>query len=533
MKPVVLERRDRVSPLFLYKSLTCMQKKLYGMVEGFFSAPRKAWSSLERLTVLEFMLNNCPSLNTYFYCPKDDPFVVKRWDKLYSERALGAIEKAYKRCSANNVEFVYGLNPAFDVSTIEKNFPAYIKQICEKLGQLQALGIASFAILYDDIPYAYNVTGGERSEQDALVGALQAKTMNAIRKYLGRGSTLLFCPSDYFLKKETTYTKVLFRDLEEGVRVLWTGPKIFTPVITKEMLERAQKIAGDHKLVWWDNYPVNDCEHIAGTYHLGGFNAPEKRVQQRLGGLLMNPMREPYANWIALDTFEQSLAVSTYKRTLATEKAYKTLFGKEWKAFYSICLAFGNRSCVDTEPDGCIVDILKSTSIRSLEKTITKLKTDLKKTRSARITNATAQLFLREIASVFVRAENYLALCENVLVGKPWTRDFEMLNRFPITLGKFDFRNQIIKVLESRSAQTRRIGDIPRYSSLTKLRALVNKYRGKSSLAITEPDKRKFVRLVNESIKKDNELFVKNLTRFNRLAQTKEATRRVMINQYQ
>ncbi|MBI4122250.1 MAG: beta-N-acetylglucosaminidase domain-containing protein [Parcubacteria group bacterium] len=500
-------------------------QKIYGLVEGFFSSPRTMWSAEERGRVISFMASNCPSLNTYLYCPKDDPFVAKKWDKPYPAKALKTIQQAAAQCRNNNIEFVYGLNPGFDS-----------QKICIKLAQLQAIGISSFAILYDDIPYAYNVTGRVQSGQDKSMGALQAKTLNAVRACLGAKTTLLFCPSDYFLSQRTDYTRALFTRLDPVIQVLWTGPKIFTPYITERMVKRAQQVVGSNQLIWWDNYPVNDCEHPDGTFHLGAFNAPDKKVVRQIGGILMNPMREPYANFVALQTFEYFSSTGDYSRAKAARKAFQRLFGDTWKSAYTLCTSFASRSCVDRQPQGYLKGVLEALDKPAIARILEKISQDICLLKQGGLPSATSQgRVLLSNTGIIGRAEVYLVLCEKILSGKPWEQDFTSLDRFPIVLGKFDYRNQLLRTMRARLALTQGLthNTTSPQTVLSQLEEIIKKYKGQSSQSITETDKNRFFTVLDNIIKQDRAAFIKNLSRLSSSQKIQTITKRIISNQYQ
>ena len=163
-----------------------MRKNFYGIVEGFFSDPLPRWTPTERLATLRFLIRSRPRINTYLYCPKNDPYITAHWDVPYPARELRDIAKAARLCAKNNILFVYGFNPAFSLDTIQKDFNGYREKITYKINQLASIGIRTFCILYDDIPYAYTVLAGAKDKRSALIGETQARVMNALAASLNK-----------------------------------------------------------------------------------------------------------------------------------------------------------------------------------------------------------------------------------------------------------------------------------------------------------------------------------------------------------
>lgn len=69
------------------------KKRFYGIVEGFFSYPLPIWSCKEMLETLKFIVKYAPNIDTYLYCPKNDIYVVQKWDKLLPAKELSELKK--------------------------------------------------------------------------------------------------------------------------------------------------------------------------------------------------------------------------------------------------------------------------------------------------------------------------------------------------------------------------------------------------------------------------------------------------------
>ncbi|MBD3300249.1 MAG: hypothetical protein GF347_02765 [Candidatus Moranbacteria bacterium] len=511
------------------------QKKYFGVVEGFFSAPRKMWSNDERINLLKFIIKHCPNLNTYFYCPKDDPFVRIKWSRLYSKQALDSVKKVFNLCHKAKLAFIYGLNPDFDLAKIKKDYPAYLKTITKKLNQLKQIGIKDFCILYDDIPFAYNVTEKAKEENDNYIGQIHARVLNDLLKNF-KNSKFWLCPPDYFFQEKTPYLKALCANLSREILLLWTGHKIFTPFISRRLLQKTQtNLNPGRKLIWWDNYPVNDCEHIKGTFHIGAFNHPKPSVLKNLQGALINPMREAYANYPAFYTASLFMEnQQKYNREQALKAFFKKFFGSNWESFFRIYTSFSNKNCVDNEPREYMKKLSKINSKKELAKILASFKKDLETIDNDKKTkNKTKQNFLKETNYILKKAKIYLKIFEAILNQTEWEKAFIELDKFPVTARKefltkiYDVTTKKFKFLTRKKAESLKLKHT--YRSIKKIYA---KYQGISRLKITPKDNEILLNQLEDFLKTERNCFKKHLKDLSKTQKIKEIVKRSFINVY-
>lgn len=506
------------------------QKKYFGIVEGFFSSPREMWTKEERQIVLKFITKYCPNLNTYFYCPKDDLFVLKKWNELYPKKKFEAIKEAYFYCEKNNIDFVYGLNPDFDLKKVEENYPDYLKNIISKLNQLKKIGVNKFCILYDDIPFAYEVTEKAKKEADAKIGKLQAKVLNDILNKF-ENLDLWFCPPDYFFQEKTPYLKSLCQNLSNKISLLWTGDQIFTPTISDKLFkETIKNLNKDRKLIWWDNYPVNDCEHIDGTFNIGAFNNPEKNAFANLSGILINPMREPFANLSIFYT--ASLFYSnqnTFDREQSLKDFFVKFFGDNWKSFWIIYISFSDTNCVDSEPRGYLKEILQTNSIKNIQKILMLIKNDLSIIEGDDSENYFKNFFFEEVIVIIRRVNAYLIIFENIILGVDWVENFIEIDAFPVSQRKA-FLTKIYKVLDAR------LNLLNVNKKLIKeyviIKNIYYKYDGISRLKISKEDDLILLENLQILLSKERNIFIEQIKNTPLINQVKTLIQRYLINGY-
>lgn len=257
------------------------------------------WSSKDRLETIRFLGQYARNLNVYLYCPKDDPYVVKKWNQLYPTIKLNELRQTIELCRSLNIEFVFGLNPTLNKSRS-------VDDIIKKLIQLKNIGCKNFCLLFDDIPYAYELIDNPKSVEGKSVGNEIVNLTNFIYNKIGKPKQFWLCTPDYCFKKRSPFTEAL-STLNPNISLMWTGNNIFAKTISAGDIKRVKRITKCQKLIWWSNYPVNDCEQNIGIYNLNGFVKLKPKILSQLEGVLVNPMREPYATLLLFITFSDYL----------------------------------------------------------------------------------------------------------------------------------------------------------------------------------------------------------------------------------
>jgi hypothetical protein len=324
----------------------------FGIVEGFFSAPSQLWTKEERLLTFEYLKRYAPNLGVYFYCPKDDPYLVTRWETPYPEPVSAELAETITAAKAAGLRFIFGLNPTVTASELSVGTAQelWCAKVNAKFDQLRALGADGFALLFDDLPIAYDAVD-DSLEQSEPIAELMVSLVNRIAERSSSGTEFWFCSPDYCMTKETEITRAS-RSLRPEVGIIWTGDTIFAPTITEAQLERVQKICGgERKLIWWCNYPTNDCEQSLGELNLGGFPELPRSIINRLEAVLVNPMRESGANFpIYTSLSELAGDPDRYERAPSWNLAVSKLFAAGGGDLVAVLNQFSARNCVDGDP---------------------------------------------------------------------------------------------------------------------------------------------------------------------------------------
>lgn len=214
-----------------------------------------------------------------------DPFINRWWEPLPEEKKR-SFEKVVRACQANGIEFCFSLHPQLfsdrplaldNAEDFEKLWPHY--------AWMQGLGVKWFSLCADDI-------GVEGMDKSAL-GAAHARLVNHLLARLRSktpGAQLIFCPTYYAgcgdAPEARAYLESLGQTLNADVYLFWTGDGVVTPRITRACAASFRKIL-NHRLIIWDNYPVNDRNP---TLHLGPVAGRDPDLGEIASGYMANPL---------------------------------------------------------------------------------------------------------------------------------------------------------------------------------------------------------------------------------------------------
>jgi hyaluronoglucosaminidase len=264
--------------------------RVRGVVEGFYGAP---WSHEARLDMLSFLGDH--GMNAYAYAPKDDAKHRAQWRVPYDAAEMHRFGELTARASDAGVRFGFAVSPGLDI-TYEADADRTV--LLDKLGALAGLGVSWFLLLLDDIPLRPGLGPRHAELARFVLDALRATNPEIV---------LTLCPTEYVGTQSSPYLDALGAQLPADVDVMWTGPTVCSPTITKEdACARAAALGGRAPLVW-DNYPVNDgAMHTA--LHVGPYRGRDPGLAGVIAGVLCNPMNQPQASKLALATAATFLA---------------------------------------------------------------------------------------------------------------------------------------------------------------------------------------------------------------------------------
>lgn len=232
-----------------------------GVIEGFYN---RYFSREERATTLRLMHDLRE--NTYLYAPKDDPYAGYQWRTPYQADAAADIADAAALAASLHIDFIFGISPT--LSTNGKDPPASITfssaadfaALVAKLNSVEALGVTRFALLFDD---ASDVL--YHAEDRAVYPTLAAAHADLANRLTVALAAPLLIAGDYYSSEFggwQDYNRELGQKLLPSVRVLWTGPSVFSPTIAPNDLTEVNQLLGQ-PVVIWDNWPPS-AEPVTG-----------------------------------------------------------------------------------------------------------------------------------------------------------------------------------------------------------------------------------------------------------------------------
>ncbi|RZS32841.1 glycosyl hydrolase family 20 [Herbihabitans rhizosphaerae] len=270
-----------------------------GTIEGFYGQP---WSHADRLDQMDFYGRT--KQNIYVYAPKDDPYHREKWREPYPPAELARLKELVDRAAANHVGFTFALSPGLSICY---SSDADLRALVDKFESLYGIGVRQFNIPLDDISYdKWNCVEDEQKfgpGSPASAGAAQSFVLNRVKTAFNDKhpdvSPLQTVATEYYDIKESAYKKALREQLDPSVLVQWTGIGVIAPTITTADARAAREVFG-HKILVWDNYPVND--YVKERLLLGPYVGREPGITTETVGVTANPMNQAQASKIALHT---------------------------------------------------------------------------------------------------------------------------------------------------------------------------------------------------------------------------------------
>jgi beta-N-acetylglucosaminidase len=246
---------------------------------------------------------------------------INFWYRPLSPEKKAGFEKVIRACQERGIIFCFSVNPnlrsdrAFDYERAED-----MNALWQHYEWSQKLGVKWFNFSLDDIDKGINA-GGQARAVNAIFQRLRAQDPEA---------QLTFCPTWYSgtgqsgIETNTTlgievesgnipggaetpgvqYTKTLAQQLHPDVYMVWTGPDVCSLTISADQARSYRALCG-HRLLLFDNYPVND-QHPA--LHLGPFRGRSADLYTAIDGYFLNSMSyQVEANRIPLLTLSDYL----------------------------------------------------------------------------------------------------------------------------------------------------------------------------------------------------------------------------------
>jgi hyaluronoglucosaminidase len=260
-----------------------------------------AWSPEQYLDIIpwlptvrfNFLMNCYASMCHIEDRPWGTPGCNRWWEPL-PDWKVRAFEGVVAACRGAGVDFCFSMNPnLFSSRFARPDRPADVDALWGHYAWMQGLGVRWFNVSLDDVGQGIDATA-----QSWLVNELLRRL-----RWSDPGARMIFCPTIYWgdasRPSDRRYLDAVAQELEPAVLVFWAGDAVVTPRITRRAAESFRSTVG-HRLVIWDNYPVNADQP---TMHLGPLSGRDPDLPEAAEGYMANPMRrQNRLNRLALAT---------------------------------------------------------------------------------------------------------------------------------------------------------------------------------------------------------------------------------------
>jgi len=247
-----------------------------------------AWTPEQYLEEIPFLVDFKMNflMNCYLSMFTDPEKLINNWWEPIPEEKRRAYEIVVESCRENGIAFCFAFHPQlFSERPLRYDNEEDFANLWQHYEWMQGLGVHWFSLSCDDI----STEGWDRAD----LAAAQAKLVNRLFARLRDKDVeaqMIFYPTYYWgcgeEKDAQTYLQNLAALLNREIFVFWTGDAAVTTSITRECAD-AYKHLVQHRLILWDNYPVNDR---TGALHLGPVTGRDWDLCEVAYGYMSNPL---------------------------------------------------------------------------------------------------------------------------------------------------------------------------------------------------------------------------------------------------
>lgn len=272
--------------------------RIRGYIEGFYGEP---WTFEKRISVMKLMAEN--RMNTVFYAPKDDDYHRDLWREKYPSDELSKLAELVEAAKNYYMDFHWCVAPGLSIKYSDEN---EFTLLVEKAKQLYSIGIRNFGLLLDDISEELTFDEDRRKYSETVNAHIDLiERFYSALKEIDSQINLTICPTLYHGKGTEYYISKLGKEISPEINIFWTGRDICSRELTS--FEALKFIEGtNHKPLYWDNYPVNDCA-MFNEMHLSPIINRDADLWKYSVGIISNCMEYAECSKIPLITFADYL----------------------------------------------------------------------------------------------------------------------------------------------------------------------------------------------------------------------------------
>jgi beta-N-acetylglucosaminidase/Concanavalin A-like lectin/glucanases superfamily/Hyaluronidase post-catalytic domain-like/Glycosyl hydrolase family 20, domain 2 len=310
----------------------------FGIRGGMQSFYGPAWSEADDLQQIQFLAAH--KMNTFFYGPAGDPQTDQTWNVPYPPQQLSALATIVAASRRRHVNFIYRISPEDPLDPaagICHSDRADLQELLTRLEQVYSIGVRAFTIAWDDVAGTFTCPSDQQQfgADPSPEAAAQAYVDNWVLQHFIQANPgnqpLLTVPTQYYGDGPSTYRTRFDQLVDPSIRIFWTGPAVVSPSIQVSDIEQAQQAFPDHKLLIWDNYPVND--YSTGRLMVGPLVNRQAGLEHDALGITFNEMQEEAPSLIPLFT-EADFAWNPerYNAQQSWDRALRELGGRAYAA---------------------------------------------------------------------------------------------------------------------------------------------------------------------------------------------------------
>ncbi len=250
--------------------------------KGWMWTPQQYFAEIPTLVRIKmnFLMNCYTSMCDIEHYPWGDKRCNRWWEPL-PESKKKAYEQIVRECQKAGIDFCFSMNPNLGTSRIvDYKSDKDVDALFAHYRWMQGLGVKWFNIALDDITEGIDASGQARVANEFL-RRLRADDPQA---------QLIVCPTWYWSDgtdpKFRPYLETFAHELDKDIYLFWTGDAVVINRITRKCADTYKGIV-KHRLILWDNYPVNDNNP---TMHLGPVFGRDPDLCEVIDGYMSNPL---------------------------------------------------------------------------------------------------------------------------------------------------------------------------------------------------------------------------------------------------
>ena len=247
---------------------------------GFKLRGTKGWNwspeqYLEEVPVLaRYKMNLLMNCYTSLFTGRQPAHWKNEWWLPLPDAQKEGYAKVIRACREQGVNFCFAVHPQFcSPRPMNPSSAEDFEKLWQHYEWAQSQGVKWFCLPLDDV--------AAKTDQFVCVNNLFARLRAKAPE-----CQLIFCPSEYWGTGGSAYLATLAKELHPDIYCFWTGPQVVSRYITREQAV-SYKNSVKHRLIIWDNYPVNDG---APTLHLGPLTGRDPDLGEVCDGYMANPL---------------------------------------------------------------------------------------------------------------------------------------------------------------------------------------------------------------------------------------------------